>query len=167
MLEEKISSLKRISTLGLASLVLSGCEGSYGCLDDGDCVVKGSEYECTLNGRFYAHPTEVNVSEGQVIVGQASGLVNWWEDRSHYDNGPDNVPNFTRGLYLGISTITYFGYDPGMHIEYAGSSFSLEAWGSGQIYFMIPDGPGNGICTGGGTYWSDNDGEFLVRFHLQ
>ncbi|MEW5896708.1 MAG: hypothetical protein AB1668_03390 [Nanoarchaeota archaeon] len=165
MLEKIIRRVMYLGMVSLTSLVSGGCGEPYGCFDDENCVDKGSYYECTLSGRFYGHPAGVNVSAGQLVEGQASGLVNWWEDKSGYENGPDNVPGRTRGLYLGIGNDPSYNHEEIYSKEYAGSSFSIEAPVSGQIYFLIPDGPGDGFsCTGEGIYWSDNGGEFVVEF---
>ena len=119
-------------------------------------------YNGKINGRYFLHPTGINVSDGDSIDARASGEIYWgWDDAR---GGPDKTYT-TWGLYL-----VYGGEDflenCSMY-QYAGSHYSSKVRfdpeysdTSLELFFVIPEGEDKTRYYPG--YYSDNEGHFDV-----
>lgn len=154
MLEEKIRFLKRAGAFSLASLVLScgSDDEPYGCLAGNSCVNKGGYLECTIDGRYYQHPTGISVKNGDYLQIEASGEIDWGECSADADG-----TSCAWGLWMRFGnnndTLRYIGG------KYAGIVENLA--GSQELYLIIPDGSDETYCPE--VLYSDNDGSFLVK----
>lgn len=156
MLEEKIRFLKGMSAVGLVSSVLS-CGSSdepYGCIAENTCVNKGNYYECTIDGRYYEHPTGILVRKGDTLEINSSGEIDWGDCSADPEGS-----SCAWGLWIrygsNTDTLTFVGKN------YATVVDSLKDTLDHELYLIIPDGSDETYCPR--VLFSDNDGSFLVK----